>query len=881
MADIRSFFGAGKPKQQSKAASETEAASLDSSAPRESPAGGTSKRRTSAGPGRNRDVDGSVDKNKKRSREVNLASSSSNDKKKRNKKKKKKVIDDESDEDFEVEELKSDAEKQHGNDHDIDGVTFVSETSPSKKQKESEHVVLDDDDEEKEDEEEEVTAKSKKGAEVSSPTPAKLEQRKKRSKAEEKIDPRQPLTKIAFVVTGELHNFSRDDVGDEIKRLGGRVTTSVSGRTSYLVAGYRLEDGRPTNQSSKYKEAEKRGTKIIDEESFVKILEEANAKAENAREISNGAFGSKEKPSSSSSVFDLSKVKKSTSSELWVDRYKPQTSADLIGNGTSIKNLRDWLKNWNARHLHKKLPPQRHNRANPNARAVLLSGPPGVGKTTAATVISKELNFDVIELNASDARSKKIIHALLGDAADNVSMEASFRAASQHKSPLANRVIVMDEVDGMSSDDRGGVQELIKVIKTTSVPIICICNDRQKSSIRSLANHCFDIKFSRPQQDTIARRVVQIAESEGIKADHNAVVALAGSSHGDVRQVIQLVQMWAASSKEINYDKVRERKMEVSKDQEFILNNFNACQFIFNESRNPARFDARYNAFFVDYDLIPLMIQENYPNAVISDGSPSDSLKCLAAAADATTDCDIIMQQIRGRQRWNLLPAAAAMHLRVASVSKGNVGFPGFPSWLGKNSTRGKRKRLLGETAMHMRQKGMMNSLTLRLDYMDTLRGQLLRPLATNNQDEIPEMVRMMDSYGLSRDDVFDTMQELWLPRPGESANPFDKIEAKMKAAFTRKFNKEAHHSQALVHEEGIVGLKAKKRKHTEVVSIDDEGDGEEGGREDQDNDGDEVEELLKMKKGGSNAKKGGKSKKSSSSSSSKKSKGKKRKLEI
>lgn len=43
----------------------------------------------------------------------------------------------------------------------------------------------------------------------------------------------------------------------------------------------------------------------------------------------------------------------------------------------------------------------------------------------------------------------------------------------------------MDEVDGMSASDRGGVAELIKLLKTSKVPIICICNDRQSVKVKS------------------------------------------------------------------------------------------------------------------------------------------------------------------------------------------------------------------------------------------------------------------------------------------------------------------------------------------------------------------------------------------------------------
>lgn len=62
------------------------------------------------------------------------------------------------------------------------------------------------------------------------------------------------------------------------------------------------------------------------------------------------------------------------------------------------------------------------------------------------------------------------------------------------------KVIIMDEVDGMSAGDRGGVQELIRIIKTTQTPIICICNDRESPKVRSLANSCYDLTFTKPTQ---------------------------------------------------------------------------------------------------------------------------------------------------------------------------------------------------------------------------------------------------------------------------------------------------------------------------------------------------------------------------------------------
>ena len=56
-------------------------------------------------------------------------------------------------------------------------------------------------------------------------------------------------------------------------------------------------------------------------------------------------------------------------------------------------------------------------------------------------------------------------------------------------------VLVMDEVDGMSGGDRGGVADLIETIKRSKVPVIAICNDKYHQKLRSLRNHCLELEF--------------------------------------------------------------------------------------------------------------------------------------------------------------------------------------------------------------------------------------------------------------------------------------------------------------------------------------------------------------------------------------------------
>jgi replication factor C subunit 1 len=63
------------------------------------------------------------------------------------------------------------------------------------------------------------------------------------------------LEGLTIVCSGIFENISREKLEEFINAHGGRCTGSVSGKTSYLIVGYKLEDGRDVNQGSKYKKA--------------------------------------------------------------------------------------------------------------------------------------------------------------------------------------------------------------------------------------------------------------------------------------------------------------------------------------------------------------------------------------------------------------------------------------------------------------------------------------------------------------------------------------------------------------------------------------------------------------------------------------------------
>lgn len=535
------------------------------------------------------------------------------------------------------------------------------------------------------------------------------------------------LAGLTFVFTGLLESLGREEGVDLVKRYGGKVTTSPSKKTSYVVMGsdagpkkletiarldikvineaglFELIRRLPANggdgeAAEKFEERKKQEEKKVallaaemerQEQEAARKVAAANEKA-NERLGKNSAENSKQ---SGASTID---------SLLWTAKYAPTNTSMICGNKGQVEKLQTWLRDWpkNVRTKFKKPGKDGHG----VYRAVIIHGPPGIGKTTAAHLAANLEGYDIVESNASDTRSKKLVETGLKGVLDTTSLLGYF-AGDGKKVEVSKKklVLIMDEVDGMSAGDRGGVGALAAVCKKTSIPMILICNDRKLPKMKPFDHVTYDLPFRRPTIDQIRSRIMTICFRENLKVPTGVVNALIEGSRADIRQVINMLSAAKLDQDAMDYD--QGKTMSKSWEKHVILKPWDIVSKILGGGmfapNSSFTLNDKIELYFNDHEFSSLMLQENYlgTNPILSNmlTGKEKNLKLLELvdkAAESISDGDLVDRMIHGsQQQWSLMPTHAVFSfVRPASfVSGSQAGHQTrFTSWLGNHSKTGK-----------------------------------------------------------------------------------------------------------------------------------------------------------------------------------------------
>ncbi|ODM87148.1 Replication factor C subunit 1 [Orchesella cincta] len=642
------------------------------------------------------------------------------------------------------------------------------------------------------------------------------------------------LKNQVFVMAGVLHSMERDECKNLIIKYGGRVTTTVSGKTNYLIVG------ENPGQSS-LKKAKQLKTPQITEDDLLEMIRNGTAqdsgldytpgvivgqmKTESDDDLDYSIFDTPPKkeeiaakkkdlvPKKQKAVTLLKKdpprkvkeyenvaAKVETKSALpssstlpaapivvppaapeelppatpvvfspahellWVEKYKPQTLDSVLGQGLSWSNsgkLVRWLQNWfiyhgTSKNKVKAAPKTGFKDAEGKTfKAALLSGPPGIGKTLIAQLAVHEVGFDALELNASNQRNKKELHETL--------------QTHCHRKLTRKHVLIMDEVEGMfSNEDRGGLQELVELIKTSRVPLICICNERFHSKIRTLATYCFDLRFYKPSLQQLKGLVSKVCFAENIHIPQERVQQLITSSDSDARQILHQLQLFKEGKSDQAYNPQKNLK----------LGPFDVVRKVFVKSeRDQMSIDDKAELFSQDYNLGHYTYLQMKPTA--AEGRPCKHLDLIAKTAGSIADADLI----ESSQTPELLPIQAVFASVMPGEYMESTWMPRiqFPKWLGKDSTKNKNRRNLLSLHTHLHSHISGSLEALNMDYVPYLSRAIINPLAIGDHQTAAEV---FEDYTLLRDDL-DSLIDLskW---PGIREKS---IESRFKAAFTRSYN--------------------------------------------------------------------------------------------
>ena len=199
---------------------------------------------------------------------------------------------------------------------------------------------------------------------------------------------------------------------------------------------------------------------------------------------------------------------------MWSEKYRPANLEEMVGNSEGRARFQLWLKKWK-----------------PGSKAALLVGPPGTGKTTTVHLVARELGLQLVELNASDSRTKEKLSKKLGEAIASTSL---FGGTS---------LIFLDEVDGLAGRADFGAVDFIKdAVRKSESPVVMAANDPESDQVRKLGSVTSRIVFQKPEPSEVADRLEKISQMERLSVTKDQVAKVAEAANGDLRAAINFLQ---------------------------------------------------------------------------------------------------------------------------------------------------------------------------------------------------------------------------------------------------------------------------------------------------------------------------------------------------
>ena len=314
----------------------------------------------------------------------------------------------------------------------------------------------------------------------------------------------------------------------------------------------------------------------------------------------------------------------------FVEKYRPKDYKEIVGQAKAVEIIKKFLEEF------------------PKKKALVLYGPAGTGKTSIVLAAAKENNYEIMELNSSDLRNRQ-------------KLEETLKPASEQKSLFKkSKIILMDEVDGVTGTDIGGIPELVRVIQTTRFPIIMTCNDVWQSKLSPVREKSIIIELKPLDLGTIVSVLAQVAEKENVKKDSQFFKQIAIKSQGDLRAALNDLQSYL-SGEDIFVDITEKRDVEDTI--------FNILRKILKERGD---FLNLFDTTSMSIDEIFLWLEENIPKEYKNEA--------LAKAYYALGNADRFRGRVYSNQSWRFLVYQNVFQSAGISYAK-PCAFSGFTKY--------------------------------------------------------------------------------------------------------------------------------------------------------------------------------------------------------